>query len=325
MDRSTIASHPHIWWSNGIFFVSIHLAALVGMYCLPPTLVSWPTLALTCAMWQLAEFGITIGYHRLWSHRAFRASMGVRFVLALLGSAGFQGSIKWWCLRHRLHHRFTDDPVHDPYAATRGLLYSHMGWIFFKPTYTRMELVDRDDLDRDPGPWIHTWDPSKWVILLLHQFGLVYGLRQARDEDYKEALAYMNHKSLHGEPPREDVNEEQDSLSKSVGNASQHWSVAATKLYVREHPDRCFLLLNGWVVDVTLYLGEHPGGASLLRRYAIRLREDNEAEDQKWHDASWAFDGGLNNHSRAAVKRMKELRVAKIELPEDTRLACVKE
>ncbi|KAJ4467419.1 hypothetical protein C8J55DRAFT_525938 [Lentinula edodes] len=425
MDRSTIASHPHIWWSNSIFFVSVHLAALVGMYCLPPTLVSWPTLALTYAMWQLAEFGITIGYHRLWSHRAFRASMGVRFVLALLGSAGFQGSIKWWCLRHRLHHRFTDDPIHDPYAATRGLLHSHMGWIFFKPTYTRMELVDRDDLDRDPvvrfqhkyyiplalffgfavppligalwndalgafvwaglvsrlavwhctffvnslahwdglqpfsdentsrgnfllavltsgegnhnfhhafphdyrsGPWIHTWDPSKWVILLLHQFGLVYGLRQARDEDYKEALAYMNHKSLGGEPPlKEYANEEQDSPRKSVGNTYQHWSVAATKLYVREHSERCFLLLNGWVVDVTPYLGEHPGGASLLRRYAIRPGEDDEADAHTWLDASWAFDGGLNNHSRAAVKRMRELRVAKIELPEDAGLACVQE
>lgn len=38
------------------------------------------------------------------------------------------------------------------YAATRGLFYSHMGWIFYKPTYERMELIERDDLDKDPGP-----------------------------------------------------------------------------------------------------------------------------------------------------------------------------
>ena len=69
-----------------------------------------------------------------------------------------------------LSQRFTDDPVHDPsaycfiyeiwftetsyrYAATRGLFYSHMGWIFFKPTYERMGLVERDDLEKDLGGW----------------------------------------------------------------------------------------------------------------------------------------------------------------------------
>lgn len=99
-----------IWWSNSIFFVSVHLAAFIGLYMLPPTVVPWPTLILAISLWQLAEFGwvlfhivfhhvstpyrITIGYHRLWSHRAFRAQLGVRVVLAVLGSAGFQGSIK---------------------------------------------------------------------------------------------------------------------------------------------------------------------------------------------------------------------------------------
>ena len=39
------------------------------------------------------------------------------------------------------------------YAATRGLFFSHMGWIFYKPNYERMDLIDRDDLDNDPGLW----------------------------------------------------------------------------------------------------------------------------------------------------------------------------
>lgn len=41
----------------------------------------------------------------------------------------------------------------DSYAATRGLFFSHMGWIFYKPNYERMELIERDDLDNDPGLW----------------------------------------------------------------------------------------------------------------------------------------------------------------------------
>ncbi|TEB38788.1 hypothetical protein FA13DRAFT_1724731 [Coprinellus micaceus] len=141
---------PQIWWSNGIFFLLTHLAAFVGVYYYPAWQVKRASLVLAFLAWQLADFGITVGYHRLYSHKAFKAAPGVRVALALLGSAGFQGSIKWWCLRHRLHHRYTDDPVHDPYAATNGLFYSHMGWIFYKPTYERMKLIERDDLDRDP-------------------------------------------------------------------------------------------------------------------------------------------------------------------------------
>lgn len=86
----------------------------------------------------------------MYSHRTFRATAGTRTVLAILGLMAFQGSIKWWCLRHRLHHRFTDDPVHDPYAATKGLLFSHVGWIFFKPAYEKLESVERKDLEDDP-------------------------------------------------------------------------------------------------------------------------------------------------------------------------------
>jgi stearoyl-CoA desaturase (Delta-9 desaturase) len=51
----------------------------------------------------------------------------------------------------------------------------------------------------------------------------------------------------------------------------------------------------------------------LLRKYSARFDQtDDQAE--KWHDATWAFDGGLNNHSRAAKRRMVELRVARLQV-----------
>ncbi|KAF9507343.1 hypothetical protein BS47DRAFT_1488891 [Hydnum rufescens UP504] len=133
-----------------IVFWGLHAAALVGMYRIPLWTISWNTRLLCFASWQLAIFGVTIGYHRLWSHRSFTAKKPLRFLLAMMGTLGFQGSIKWWCARHRLHHRYTDDPENDPYSATKGLYFSHMGWLFRKPTYTRLPLVDRSDLDRDP-------------------------------------------------------------------------------------------------------------------------------------------------------------------------------
>lgn len=52
-------------------------------------------------------------------------------------------------LRHRLHHRYTDTDS-DPYSASKGLLWSHMGWIFVQARYPALKLVDKSDLDRDP-------------------------------------------------------------------------------------------------------------------------------------------------------------------------------
>ncbi|KAF8322246.1 hypothetical protein DL93DRAFT_2050887 [Clavulina sp. PMI_390] len=143
-------SCPLVQWPNVLFFCGMHAVAVMGVYLRPVWVVPRSTLVLCFVSWQLAVFGITIGYHRLYSHRSFTARRPLRLVLALMGCLGFQGSIKWWCARHRLHHRYTDDPVHDPYCATKGLYYSHMGWIFRKPTYPRMHLIDRSDLDNDP-------------------------------------------------------------------------------------------------------------------------------------------------------------------------------
>nr|XP_019050923.1 hypothetical protein I302_01366 [Kwoniella bestiolae CBS 10118]OCF29853.1 hypothetical protein I302_01366 [Kwoniella bestiolae CBS 10118] len=142
--RDATGEKGEIWWS-------IHIFALVGaIYLSPLTSIDPKTLVLCFISWQLASFGITIGYHRLWSHRAFTATTPLRIVLAWMGSMGFQGSIKWWVLRHRLHHRFTDSNLHDPYSASKGLWFSHCGWIFRKPSYPRMKLIERGDLESDP-------------------------------------------------------------------------------------------------------------------------------------------------------------------------------
>lgn len=91
-----------------------------------------------------------MGYHRLWSHRTFEASPSIKVFLALFGTMGFQGSIKWWCERHRLHHRFVDT-ADDPYDAKRGFWFSHILWIFNKPQYTKLKLINTEDLKSDPS------------------------------------------------------------------------------------------------------------------------------------------------------------------------------
>jgi len=95
--------------------------------------------------------GITGGYHRLWSHRAYKAKWIVRFILMLGGSGAVQGSIRWWCRNHRIHHRFTDTPK-DPYNAKEGFFYSHFGWMLIHPEKDLVNKSDYDinDLEADP-------------------------------------------------------------------------------------------------------------------------------------------------------------------------------
>jgi stearoyl-CoA desaturase (delta-9 desaturase) len=100
--------------------------------------VSATDLAIFAAMYLPTAFGITVGYHRLFTHRAFEAKPSVRYTLAVLGSMAVQGSIIDWVADHRKHHAFTDqegDP-HSPHGhgeglrgAFSGLWYAHMGWL----------------------------------------------------------------------------------------------------------------------------------------------------------------------------------------------------
>jgi stearoyl-CoA desaturase (delta-9 desaturase) len=144
--KVTLKAQP-TWWTIVIFVSFVHLVSVVSTISYSP---KPNTIWLVFWLWVVGTLSITMGYHRLWSHHAYQANLGVRIALSLSGVVAWQGSIKWWSLRHRLHHRYTDTE-HDPYDATRGFWYSHMGWLFERPVYTRLKWIDKSDLDADPG------------------------------------------------------------------------------------------------------------------------------------------------------------------------------
>ena len=90
-------------------FVAIPLAALIAA---APFAwgwgLSWLDAGLALFFYFLTLTGITVGYHRLFTHRAFRARRGLRVTLAVLGSMAFQGPIITWVADHRRHHAFSD-------------------------------------------------------------------------------------------------------------------------------------------------------------------------------------------------------------------------
>jgi stearoyl-CoA desaturase (delta-9 desaturase) len=111
------------------------LAVLVAIVLLWNTLVDWSDLAVLVLMYAVTGFGVTVGFHRMLTHRSFATSMPVQYVLAIFGSMAVQGPVISWVADHRKHHAFTDadgDP-HSPHghgSALKGLWYAHMGWLF---------------------------------------------------------------------------------------------------------------------------------------------------------------------------------------------------
>jgi stearoyl-CoA desaturase (Delta-9 desaturase) len=103
-------------------------------------LVGWTDLAILTGMYLAAAFGITVGFHRMLTHRAFETYRPVKYLFAVLGQMAVQGPVIGWVADHRKHHAFTDeegDP-HSPHVghgegirgALKGLYWAHMGWLF---------------------------------------------------------------------------------------------------------------------------------------------------------------------------------------------------
>ncbi len=116
-------------------------------------LVGWTDLAIMLLMYLLTGFGVTVGYHRMLTHRAFETSGPVRYTLAVLGSMALEGPAIIWVADHRKHHAFADedgDP-HSPHGhgeglsgALHGLFHAHMGWLFQNQGRAEMKRYTRD-------------------------------------------------------------------------------------------------------------------------------------------------------------------------------------
>jgi stearoyl-CoA desaturase (delta-9 desaturase) len=101
--------------------------------------LSWVDLVLAAAFYTIGTLGVTVGYHRYFTHGAFKASRPLRVALAVAGGMAVQGSVIFWVASHRRHHAFADregDP-HSPWlfgtspaALLRGFWHAHMGWMF---------------------------------------------------------------------------------------------------------------------------------------------------------------------------------------------------
>jgi stearoyl-CoA desaturase (Delta-9 desaturase) len=118
---------------------------------------------------------ITLGYHRLFSHKAFKAKWPVKLFVLLFGAAAFENSALWWSSEHRKHHKHVDTDD-DPYDITKGFFWAHMGWLMFKlKPDTHTENVQ--DLKKDKlVMWQHNWvHPISFVVSFIIPALIGYG------------------------------------------------------------------------------------------------------------------------------------------------------
>jgi len=120
--------------------------------------LSWTDVVLFVVFYYVSGLGITIGYHRLFTHKSFKANRPLRIALAVAGSMAVEGPVIRWVADHRRHHMYSDrdgDP-HSPWrygdstrALLRGLFWAHLGWMFDemhtnREKYTPDLMADRD-------------------------------------------------------------------------------------------------------------------------------------------------------------------------------------
>lgn len=110
---------------------------VVGLWLLWGTHFNWLYLGLLVGMYLISGLGITIGYHRLFTHRSFTTPKWVSTLLAIMGSMAVEGSVLHWVAVHRKHHQHSDehDDPHSPHAfgggmlaMIRGMWHAHIGW-----------------------------------------------------------------------------------------------------------------------------------------------------------------------------------------------------
>jgi stearoyl-CoA desaturase (delta-9 desaturase) len=142
----------------------------------------WPDLVVLAITYALTGLGITVGYHRLFTHRSFSTSPPMRALLAVLGSAAIEGPVIEWVSNHRKHHRFSDQPgdPHSPHVgraegwrgALGGLFHAHLGWIIRGDDLASRERYAKDLLADPVVRFIDRTFPV-WVLAgLAFPFGL---------------------------------------------------------------------------------------------------------------------------------------------------------
>src|SRR5271166_5517254 len=155
----------------------------IGMYFgWMGNLLNWQDLLILAVTYVAVGTGVTVGFHRLLTHRSFKCHRWLRAAFAALGSAAAEGPVIDWVATHRKHHQFSDEPgdPHSPHVGhgdgwrgqLLGLLHAHIGWVF-----SEMEVADERRYAKDllADPLLRFVDRT-FVIWVIAGLAVAFGL-----------------------------------------------------------------------------------------------------------------------------------------------------
>ncbi len=126
MSSTPADTRDRLRWIDNLPFWGVHVVAVVGLAWMG---WSWTGFWIALAAYGIRLFAITAGYHRYFSHRAYKTSRWFQFVLALVGLTATQKGPLWWAAHHRVHHKYSDQPGDLHSVRQRGFWWAHMFWI----------------------------------------------------------------------------------------------------------------------------------------------------------------------------------------------------
>ncbi len=116
-------------WFTTVVLVLFHIGAIAALF-----MFSWRSLAVAIFLyWVATGLGISMGYHRLHTHRSYRVPRLLEYFFAVCGALTLEGGPIFWVATHRIHHQKSDQPG-DPHSPRDGAWWAHMGWILFGET-----------------------------------------------------------------------------------------------------------------------------------------------------------------------------------------------
>ena len=173
----TESRYSHVSVFTCIILVWFHVQAAAAFLSF-----SWTNVSVALALyWVAVGLGISMGYHRLHTHRGYKTFKWFEYFLAICGTLTLEGGPIFWVATHRLHHQYSDEPE-DPHTPRVNGFWAHMGWIIFgEAHHNDTERMGRyaPDLGRDRFyRWLTTyhWVPLTtlgFVLLAIGGWGLV--------------------------------------------------------------------------------------------------------------------------------------------------------
>lgn len=147
---------PRLGAADSVPFLIMHLIAIGGLFVFELT---WGMVALVLVTYYVRIFGITAGFHRYFSHRAFKTGRVFQFILAYIGSMTAQRSVLWWSGHHIDHHKYSDTEM-DIHSPKKGFLWSHVLWML-GPKYEATPERQLKAFEKCPEIlWLH----KNWIV-----------------------------------------------------------------------------------------------------------------------------------------------------------------